>query len=448
MKALHLVILTALVGACAQVKPKPDFDRARELVHASTGQSAVFDPYDEGLPPEQRDELLENGLTLEEALRIALVTNHELRAEFQEIGIAHADWVQSQLMSNPSLDVLVRFPRDGGRYFLEAALGFALLDLWRVPVQSEAARHELEATVLRIARNAGERLADTRNAYLEAVAAEELVQVADANLALAQRFVAAVRARREAGAADALDESTARGPELVADLDLRTARIDAAKAKRELAKLLSLEHSVDQLQLSDALPTTGQPPLDAEALVAAALSSRLDLRAIDTTVEAMDARLTLEERKAWGELSVGPSFERPAVFGSSTVGGTVSLALPIFDQNQAQVARAGFELQRVMQLRESARVAVAQDVRSATQRVNTASENLSFYREELLPQAELSLSLAEESYTSGQTTLAELVEFQRGLVTARRSHVVLCLEAAISASELERVVGAPLRPQD
>jgi cobalt-zinc-cadmium efflux system outer membrane protein len=121
-----------------------------------------------------------------------------------------------------------------------------------------------------------------------------------------------------------------------------------------------------------------------------------------------------------------------------------SLTLPIFDQNQAQVARAGFKLEQMIKLHESAQVAVAQNVRASADRVSTSSRNLAFYSEELLPQAERSLALARESYAAGRTTLLALVEVQRQLLEARRGHVTLRLEAAAASSDLERVVGAPL----
>ena len=103
-----------------------------------------------------------------------------------------------------------------------------------------------------------------------------------------------------------------------------------------------------------------------------------------------------------------------------------------------------FQLEQMVKLKESAHVAIAQDVRSSADRMNSAAKNLVFYDEELLPQIERSLELARESFAAGRTTLLSLVEVQRQLLEARRGHVALRLEAATSSSDLERVVGAPL----
>ena len=201
----------------------------------------------------------------------------------------------------------------------------------------------------------------------------------------------------------------------------------------------------------DRLPGPARAEVDPEALVQQALSSRLDLRAIATAIEALDTRVRLERRKAWGDVAAGSSFaQQGSANGSDIVGPGLSLTLPIFDQNQAQIAKAGFRLEQMIKLHESAQVAVAQSVRASADRVSASSRNLAFYSEELLPQAELSLALSRESYAAGRTTLLALVEVQRQLLEARRGHIALQLEAAASSSDLERVVGTPLpelRPQ-
>lgn len=440
-----LLLSGLLAASCVQVEPRPDFDRARSLVEESTGRQEVFDPYSAGLGAGDLEAIIADGLSLEEALRIALLNNRDLQAAFQEIGIAHADWVQSQLLSNPSLDVLLWFSTDGGSDMLETALGVELLESWRIPVRSEAARQSLEATVLRIARMAGEHLAEARRAYYVAIATEELHRVAQENVELAARSFKAVQDLHEAGAADAFDESLAQGPLLAAQLALRTARIEAADAKRDLAKRLSIARPVDNLVLTDQLPRPVRADVDPEALVEQAMRSRLDLRAITSAVDALDARLRFEQRKAYGDVAAGPAFQsNGGSNGGDLAGPGLSLTLPIFDQNQAQVARAGFKLEQMVRLHEAAQVAVTQNVRSSADRANSATRNLAFYGEELLPQVERSLALARESYAAGRTTLFALLEVQRQLLDARRGHVTLRLEAATSSSELERVVGAPL----
>ena len=442
MKSLLLIALTCL--ACVEVNPEPQFAKARQLIEASTGRSEVFDPASPRLGSEELASLLADGLSLEEAMRLALVHNRELQAEFQEIGIANADWVQAQLYANPTLDVLLRFPSDGGRSMLEGILSLDLLDLWRVPKRTEIARHELEATVLRIAFQASERLAETRQAYFGAVAAEELLQVAEENVELATRWLEAMQSLREAGAGDAYDESLARGPWLSAQLRQQALAVEAARAKRELAKALSLGQNIDQLELSDPLPIQSVPSFESETLVSIALGARHDLKAIESSILALDSQVRLEEHQAWGELSAGPGVERPTGRGSSLIGPSLSLSLPILDRNQAQVARRAHELERRVQLHANAQVLIAQDVRSSAARVNAASRALEFYASELLPHAQRSLELIQASHGAGHASLEALIDAQARLLEVRAAQVRLKLEAAHAGAELKQVLGAPI----
>ena len=440
-RALFLLLFTTL--ACVQVEPQADFARTRQLVEASTGRTDVFDPYAPELSSQDIEALLADGLSLDEALRLALVNNRELQAEFQEVGIAHADWVQSQLLSNPSFSALMRFPTGGGRGWLEATAGMQLLELWRIPARKEAAGRQLEATVLRIARRAGVCLAETRDAYYAAVVARELQRVQEQNVELAGFSHEVVQTLHAAGAADAFDESMARGPLLAAQLALRTARIAAANARRELAKRLSLGHALAELQLTDGLPKQMLLELDAEHLVAQALASRLDLRAYEAGIAGLSATVLFEQRKAWGDLGVGVAAERNSADGEWLFGPGLLLTPPIFDQNQAQIARAEFLREQLQKLHEAAQIAVAQDVRGGVARVVAASDNLAFYENEFLPRAERSLKLARESYNAGRSNIQTLVEIQRQLLDARREHVSLRYEAAASVSDLELLVGVP-----
>ena len=91
---LILFLAIACTSSCVQVQPKPDFETARDLVEESTGRREIFDPYTAALTEDEINAILDEGLTLDEGLRLVLVNNRELQAQFQEIGIAHADWVQ------------------------------------------------------------------------------------------------------------------------------------------------------------------------------------------------------------------------------------------------------------------------------------------------------------------------------------------------------------------
>jgi len=440
---LVLVSVAALQG-CTQVNPQPDFLRARELIETSTGFAETYDPNEPPMSEVEIEETLADGLSLDEAIRLTLVNNRQLQGAFMDIGVAKAEWVQSGLLSNPSVDVLVRFPVDGGRSMIEATLVRNLLELWRIPIRKEMSQHRLDETVLRIARLAGELVAETKRAYYEAVAAQERHHVAVENLAVVTKSYEAVRSMREAGAASTFDENLVRGRLQVSQMAVLPTRLDVANAKRRLARRLSIDQDVDGVALIDPLPDIVTEPADPDELIEIARDSRLDLRAYVVAIKETNDRLRLEHSKAWGEIALGPSIERPATAGDTLVGVGFSLELPIFDQNQAQVAKAVYLLRQMVKSYESVYLAVAQDIRIDVDRANTALAGMEFYQEELLPQAEKNLSFAMESYASGQSSILALFEAQQALLDAQKGHVMVRLETATALADLEETVGLPL----
>ncbi|MEW6741893.1 MAG: TolC family protein [Planctomycetota bacterium] len=433
----------ATLCSCAQVDARPDFERARDLITESTGTSAVYDPGASPLTSDEIAALLRDGLSLEEASRLALLNNRDLQRDFMEIGVSRAQWVQSGLLANPTLDLLVRLPSGGGRAFLEATLAQSLLDIWRIPLRREIAREHLEATVLRIARRAGELLAEVRVAYSEAIAGDEQAAIAAGKVDLLQSSLDAVRDLREAGAATDLDLSQALTEKLQADAELERLQLEALQAKRRIARLLSLEQDTAEIALLGKLPEEGSIDLVPEEMIRTARAVRLDLRAYTAAVRALESSLGLEKSRSWGDIALGPSVERPAE-GATLAGGGLSVTLPLFDQNQAQVAEQRFLLEQTVKSYEAVALSLAQDIRTALDRARTASRLVQFHREQLLPAAERSLAQAQERFTLGDTNLLALLESQRSLLGAKGEFVRARLDLARALAELELAVGEPL----
>ena len=434
----------SLWSGCASVEPGPDFLRVRDLVEESTGFPDTYNPEDPAITREEIVTALADGLYIDEAVRIALLNNRQLQSEFMSIGVAKADWVQSGLLSNPSLDMLVRFPVDGGRSQIEGLFVQNILELWRIPLRKEISRHGLDDAVFTIARIAADLVAETRSAYYEALAADELRTLAEDNLENARRAYGAVRSLREGGVASQFDENLSHGPVLEAHVSLRARQLEARNARRRVASLLAIDVDVDDLSLLDSLPDPVAPELDVDSLIAIAKDARLDLQAYRAAMAAAAARINFESGKAFGELSIGISVERPAVAGDTVVGPAFTATIPIFDQNQAQVSRAEYLYLQALKSLEAIELGMAQEIRGTVDRARTAVSLVAFYQSELLPQAEQNLEFATTAYTSGQVSLIAMLEAQRTFLEARTGYIQARRGAATAMSRAEQAVGRPL----
>jgi cobalt-zinc-cadmium efflux system outer membrane protein len=466
-----------LVG-CATVDPRLDYERVGRHVAEATGQEAVYQPGDDELVAERLQELLQDGITTDEAVQIGLLNNATLQAAFLDIGMARADVVQAGLLSNPSLGIGLQFPAGGGLAKLEAGLVQNIADLWQIPARKRAAERSLDGAILDIARRAADLAADAKIAYFQAVGADEQHRIAQENLAVARELLDLALTRQEAGAATELEVNLSRSPALDAELAVEAARLAAAEARRALALLLGVTTDANELRLSSPLPEVPPVAPDVERLVDVARSRRLDLRVARQVVLAAEARVREEHQRVFPAVELGVGLERDArgpaegrdlladtarssikarqlkapgieprsardVDTDIVIGPGLDLELPIFDQNQAQIAKAEYAHDQARKLLEALDRAVVQEVSGAVDRVLTAWKLVQIYRDRSVPLAQSNLDLSREAYRAGRVSFLSVLEAQRVFLDSRSRYVEAAQAAAAAVPELERTVGLP-----
>lgn len=478
-----LASLLAALAGCATVDPRPDYDRASRHVERAIGNA--LPTYDDDAPRTEAivSELLAGGLTADGAVKIALLNNPNVRAALSRVGMARADAVQAGLFSNPTLGLSLRLPEGGGRANLEASLAQNIADLWLIPPRKRAAERDLDRTILDVAREVVAQVAATKTAYYDALAADQTLEIARDNLALTKQLLDVAEARRQAGAVGALDSNFAKGQALRAEVDYQTARLEAGSCRRTLAKALGLTIPADDLRLAEPWPAPPEHPLKDELLVPVAREFRLDLRAARDTVAAAEARLEAEYAKVFPTLDVGLDVERgerraqrgqdlladaarasiangrptaPEIQSraqrraarsaeiDAILGPSIGLTLPVFDQNQAQIAKARLAYQQAGFLLDALERGVVQETREAIDQASTAWSVADLYERELVPQALDTLTISEAAYQAGHTTILNVVEAQRSFLDTRRAHIAALRSAANAAVDLERTIGRPL----
>lgn len=475
---LLLIIGLATSGGCATVDPRPDYERARQHIAAATGREHVYSPDDDAIAS-QVIKLLDDGITVDEAVEVCLLNNPTLQAAFMDIGMARADVVQAGLLSNPSLGITLRLPSGGGLANLEAGLAQNIAELWRIPLRKRAAERSLDQTILNLARKASGLATEAKVTYYETVGAEQRHRIAQENLAVAGELLELTLARQEAGAANELEVNLSRGLALDAELEVDTSRLGAAEARRSLARLLGVTTDADHLELVDPFPEVPTHAPDPERLLDIARKWRLDMRAARQAVQAAHARLREESRRFFSTIELGVSLERgerarsaggrdlladtvrasvanraltaPKIEPRSKgrrhtdfiIGPSLDIELPIFDQNQAQVARAQFAYQQAIKTLQALDRAAAHEVRGAVDRAITSWKVMRNYRDRSLPLAANNLDLSREAYRAGRTSFLSVLEAQRFFLHARRSYVIAAQTAATAIPELERAIGLP-----
>lgn len=477
------LICGSVIAGCAQVNPQPDYDRVNQTIRDATGQDGSYRPGDDAMATEQVNLLLQHGLSLDDAVRLTLLNNPTLQAAYRDVGIARADVVQSGLFSNPTLAFSVQFPEGGGRSNIQASLAQNIVDLWQIPVRKRAAERSLDKAILELARSASQLCVDTKVAYFMAVAADQGNTIAKENQDITKLLLDAALARQKAGVVSELDVNLNRQVVLASQLEVQQTRLDAASARRRLALLLGLTTPAEALSLTTPLSDVPHIALSENELLEIASKHRLDLMAARKEAEAATANIEVEIRKIFPDFSIGPAIERSERraqpgrdiladtarasmrAGALTapdiqtraqrdlerrqvidaiLGPSISLTLPIFDQNQAQIAKARYSYEQSLKEVDALERGIVQEIRQALDQAGTAAEIVGFYEGSLLPQSLSNLELSRASYEKGATSILVVLDAQRSLLTARRAAVTARQTAATSLAELERATAQPL----
>ncbi len=436
--------LLAVIGgtSCAQVDPQADFDEAANLAQQRSGVEATYNPSTPELTPTEVSAYYADGLSLEEALELAMLNNHDLQAAFQQIGVAHADQVQAGLWSNPSLDAMLRAPTGSGSEVLELALGLQLMDLWRVPLRSRIAEHELQAMVLQVARQAVQLSAQTQQAYLAAYAAEQQLQLQEQIVKLEEQWVKAHQLYFDAGELTAVELQAQQAAWKQQQLKWMKLAEGMDQSRNRLAVLLSTDRDLSRVELTYQPPSTDAtelPEPGAGLLIDQALRHRLDLQSMQQSIAALEEVVELQKSGKWGDVGVGLASERDD--NTTLLGPAVSWVLPLFDQNQAQVARAEFALAALRKQYQQKQVEITQQVRGLVQSVQNQRDSIEFQAKVVLPELQQSLQQQQVRVRAGEATWLDLIRIQREVLVEEQQLAAGRQQLALLWMDLQQATG-------
>ncbi|MFH1341779.1 MAG: TolC family protein [Pseudomonadota bacterium] len=324
------------------------------------------------------------------AVQVALLNNKGLQAAYADIGMSAADVWQETMLVNPI--VSVGAIGIGVGRTVEAAVVSNILALITRPRRVAVADARFRQAQLRAAEETLRLAADTRRAWISAVAAWERVSylnqaqsAADAASALAQKlgetgaFTKTGQAREHVFNAELAGETA-------------EARMEARGAKEELTRLMGLWGSDVDYQVPNALPA---PPKGAKAkrqIEAEALRNRVDLEIARLELEALALSYGLTEATRFVsdlELLTGVEIEQEKEDGrtKTIVSGNVEVefVIPIFDTGKARMRKAELAYMRAANLLAEKAVNIRSEARSAYDGYRSTYDIARHYRNSVVP---------------------------------------------------------------
>ncbi len=431
-RSVSLLVATlslATAAGCAsraRVDPQDSANRLRDRTGALARVSGVVSSE---VPAGIR---LDDGLTPDEAVALALWNNAAFQVSVSQLGFARADLLEAGLLANPVLSLL--FPV--GPKQLEATLKWPVEVLWERPRRVAAARLAADAAAERLVDAGLELVLSVRVAYADLGLASDREQLAKDAASLLERIDTLTQSRLAAGDIGTLEARAARVDAARSRQDAERAVYDVVIARERLRLLLGLPPDPIALAASLAPLTSCGPTPD---LLREALVARPDVRAAELGVQAAAARLGWERSRILALTAVldANGQGREGV----ELGPGIEAGLPVFNRNQGGRVRASAELQRASAAYAAIQQQVAAELRQASAQLEQARQSVAFWRNSIVSPLQANLVDAEHSFAEGETSYLFVLENSRRVTEARLRERELLADEQRARARVERAVG-------
>jgi cobalt-zinc-cadmium efflux system outer membrane protein len=434
---LLLFAAMALLASCATVPRDAGLSDVQQAVASRTNQAL-----DLATSPPGNDErlraMLQDELTAEEAVAIAVANNPRLQVTLAELGIARADLIAASTITNPVFELELRVPGEPYRPY-ELRLAQSLIELIQLPRRRAIGRATFDAAQMHVSSNVLRFAADVRSSYFDLIAATQ--------------HIAQNRAIAEAAKTAAEVAMKQHQAENITDLDLENeqalyeqAKLDLSRAERQL--LVARETLMRNMGMRDAslewrvpenFPELPADERDQQQLEQLAAQQRLDLAIARREVEIAERGVPIARLAALGDVNVDVHYEREPS-GEHTVGPGIELPIPIFNTGRAARTRAEAQYVRARQALNALESEASSQLRSARATLSEARARVEYYRDVLLPRRRRIVELTKLEHNAMLIGIFQLLQARQNEAQAHSEFIEAQREYWSARMDLDRAL--------
>jgi len=385
-------------------------------------------------------------LVLADALAIVLLRNPELAIDSYERRAREAASLQAGARPNPTLTLDVQDfagtdARRGVRATQSTIMLSQLIELGgKRAARLTLARADVDLAAWDYEMRRIERFARTGDAFVDVLAAQERLRIADEAHAIAREVESVAARRTDAGFASP------------AELLRAGVAVDTASTLRE-----HTEHELETARQALAALWAGSPRFvravgdlgrlpaapDAETL-ADRIASSPGVARWQTEIARREAAKALvrSARTTDVEVTGGPRHFSEGDDLSFVV--SVSLPIPLWDRKTGALAEASRRVAKSAAERHAEHVRITTEANAAQLALVAAIEEAKLLNERVLPGIARTVRILQRGYEEGRFAQVEVLEAERARLEAREQALRAVVEAHRNAREIERLTGVPL----
>jgi outer membrane protein, heavy metal efflux system len=426
---------------CATVQRDARFASVRDSVSERIGKEVSWraDAVLDWRPGDAVRKLLQNPLSADVAVQIALLNNRRIQAKFEDLGIAQSDLIEAGLLDNPVLGASAFFQNGGSELELDVVQNF--LGVFSLSARKKIGEAAAQRTMLEVSQSVLDLAAEVQSQYFRVLGdaqaltlARQVIVATEAAAELAQRqYAAGNLSKREQSLQQAFHAQTL--------LELAQAQAQLDTDRERLTRLMGLWGADTRWRVPERLPPlpTALPMLDdAEPR---AVGRRLDLAAAKQEAEGLARTLHLARQLRWlGPLGIGVQYRRDTDGGKSS-GPKIELGLPLFNQGQTRIARFESESRRADERVAALAVDIRSEAREARGRLQALHRAAMHYETTLLPLQQTIVTETLKFYNGMLLGVYDLLLASQAQIHTGRQYIAASRDFWLAWSDLERVLG-------
>ena len=367
--------------------------------------------------------LLQQELTADSAVRIALLNNPKIQEIFEDIGIAQADLVDAGLFSNPAFDIIFRFPEKKDLVTnIEYTITSSFIDLFLIPLRVRVAKAELEQITLKVTNEILDLAFEVEQTFYEVQAAQQDIKYIQSIVELTSIHSQLASRQRIVGNVNKLDFQQIQSRYLEAKLEIARIQNDIIRLREKLNRLLGFCGDIPW-KISDNLPEIDYQGLPIQCLEAVAFSERLDLQTARFDVLRLSRMLGIKQWWVYTQGRIGIGGKRDPD-GTNVLGPAFSGEIPIFNYGQADRMRIYAELRQAQDHLAALEIQVLSEVREAHKLLMNNLEIINDYRAHIIPLQSEILASSEELYNVMGLGIDRLLENKRQEFQAYSNYIM------------------------
>lgn len=286
--------------------------------------------------------LLHAPLSADAAVQIALLNNPGLQGAYNRLGVAEAVMVQASRPPLPSF--AFDWVKTSIELDIERQIVASVLSLATWPARSKLAGIRFAKAELVAAEETLRLAAETRRAYIRAVAAKQIAATLGEAKASAEASAELADKLLQTGAMNKLDHARRQVFATEMDAQLSAARLQSASSQERLTRLMGLWGTDLDGLLPNALPKLPRTPRSLAGIEQHAMDRRVDLEVARLEVESLARSFGLTRKtRLVNVLDAGgvSKTQREEGEGSADGGGfTIAFEVPLYDFGRARVREA------------------------------------------------------------------------------------------------------------